>query len=308
MFKWLSLAVIAFSAAVSASPAAAAPTTAQCLECHSSMTEPVEIAKGVTVHPNVDQKKYAESVHGGFECVQCHMGIGAYPHSNQASKADAAVRAVASAISSKSKIDAIAQAACVQCHPDIYETYKKSVHGKNVMVKKSSDGPVCTSCHGSPHYIQPKTSKESAVNPFNVVRSCEACHEEKHLSEKYGFSPIVTERYLESFHGRKLKLGHSGAPSCASCHGAHDVKSKKDPSSPVVGANKIKTCAKCHPGATPKFVAAITHQPLHPIAHWSEIGLIVLTVGTFAFIIIHVLADLYSEIRQRLFKKGGNHE
>jgi hypothetical protein len=128
------------------------------------------------------------------------------------------------------------------------------------------------------------------------------------MAEKYGFSPLVVERYKESFHGRKLKVGHTGAPSCADCHGAHDIKSAKDPSSPVVGANKIKTCSKCHPGATEKFVAAVTHKPLHPIAHFAEIALIILTVGTFIFIIIHVLLDIYADIRDRLFRKGGNHE
>jgi DnaJ-class molecular chaperone len=177
-----------------------------------------------------------------------------------------------------------------------------------VIIKKSSDGPVCTSCHGSPHYIQPKTSKESAVNHFNVVQTCGACHEEKMMSEKYGFSTHVMERYKESFHGRKLKVGHSGAPSCASCHGSHDIKSAKDPSSPVAGANKIKTCSKCHPGATDKFVAAITHKAMHPIAHFTELALIVLTMSVFAFICIHVLLDIFADIRERLFRKGGKHE
>ena len=116
------------------------------------------------------------------------------------------------------------------------------------------------------------------------------------------------ERYKESFHGRKLKVGHAGAPSCADCHGAHDIKSAKDPASPVSGSNKIKTCSKCHSGATEKFVAAITHKPPHPIAHFTEIALIILTVSVFLFICIHVLLDIYADVRDRLFRKGGNHE
>jgi hypothetical protein len=84
--------------------------------------------------------------------------------------------------------------------------------------------------------------------------------------------------------------------------------STEDPSSPVASVeNKKKTCGKCHEGATDKFVAAITHQPLHPIAHWAEIGLILLTLGTFVFIIVHVLLDIYADIRDRLFRKGGSH-
>lgn len=282
-------------------PAAyAAPDAAACLGCHGSMEGSV----------NVNQEKYSKSVHGAFDCVMCHMVLKGDQHQGLSGKADKETQGLAAAISPKSKLDPVAQAACAQCHGDIYQTYKKSVHGQNVINKKSSDGPVCTSCHGSPHYIQPKDSKESAVNHFNVVQSCGKCHEEKHLAEKYGFSPLVMERYLESFHGRKLKVGHPGAPSCVSCHGSHDVVSvDKNPASPVTGENKKKTCAKCHPGATDKFVAAITHKPLHPVAHFTEIALIVLTMSVFAFICIHVLLDIYADIRDRLFrKKGGNHE
>ncbi len=299
MRNWLiAVLLLSFPFLVQISGADAAPDSAACLGCHGSMEGSV----------NVNQDKYAKSVHGSFDCVTCHMSLKGAQHQGLSGKADKATLELASAISSKSKIDPIAQAACNQCHADVYQTYRTSVHGQNVIVKKSSDGPVCTSCHGTPHYIQPKSSKESMVNHFNVVKTCGTCHEEKHLSEKYGFSPLVMERYLESFHGRKLKVGHSGAPSCADCHGSHDIKSAKDPSSPVAGANKIKTCGKCHPGATEKFVAAITHKPLHPIAHFAELALIVLTMSVFAFICIHVLLDIFADIRDRLFRKGGTHE
>ncbi|MEK6699591.1 MAG: hypothetical protein AABZ10_11200 [Nitrospirota bacterium] len=292
-------------------PAAhAAPDAASCLTCHGAMQGSMEKEKGVIVNLNIDQDRFSKSVHSFLNCVECHMGFTSQPHQAPAARVDAAVQNLANALSAKSKIDAVAQAACaqVQCHGDVYKAYKASVHGQNVIVKKSSDGPVCTSCHGSPHYIQPRTGKDSRVNHFNVVETCGSCHEEKHLTEKYKFSPLVMERYKESFHGRKLKLGHSGAPACSDCHGAHDIRKAADPASPVSGANKLKTCGKCHPGATTKFVAAITHKPLHPVAHYAELGLIILTVGTFLFIIIHVLLDVYADIRDRLFRKGGNHE
>ena len=128
------------------------------------------------------------------------------------------------------------------------------------------------------------------------------------MSEKYGFSEKVMERYKESFHGRKLKVGHPGAPSCVSCHSSHNVVSAKNAASPVAGENKKKTCAQCHEGATDKFVAAITHKPMHPIAHFTELALIVLTMSVFLFICVHVLLDIFADIRDRLFRKGGNHE
>ncbi len=279
--------------------AGAATDAATCLSCHGTMEGAV----------NVNQEKYTKSVHGSFDCVMCHMTPKGAQHQGLSGSApDKVVKELAAEISSKSKIDPVAQAACVGCHPAEYAAYKESIHGQNVIVKKAGDGPLCTDCHGTPHYIQARPSKESKVYLFNTVETCGKCHEEKQLAEKYGFSKLVMERYLESFHGRKLKLGHAGAPSCASCHGSHDIVSVKDPKSPVgtVEAKK-KTCGKCHKGATDKFVAAITHQPMHPITHWTEIGLIVLTVSVFIFIITHVLLDIVADIRDRLFRKGGDH-
>jgi nitrate/TMAO reductase-like tetraheme cytochrome c subunit len=295
---WLNAVLLLLLVLAGVSTAGAATDAATCLGCHGSMEGAV----------NVNQEKYSKSVHGSFDCVMCHMTLKGEQHKGLAGKADSATQELAASLVTKSKVDPVAQAACAQCHPDVYEAYKASVHGKNVMVKKSADGPVCTSCHGSSHYIQPKTSADSTVNHFNVVKTCGACHEEKFMSEKYKLTEHVMERYKESFHGRKLKLGHAGAPSCAECHGAHDIKSAKDPASPVFGANKVKTCGKCHKGATEKFVAAITHQPLHPVAHFTEIALILLTVSTFFFIIIHVLLEIITDIRERVSRKGGKHE
>jgi len=300
MRSWLNIVILLLVFMHVPIPAVVAATdSAVCLGCHGAMEGAAK----------VDQALYSKSVHGAFDCVNCHVSPKGAQHQGLTSgKADKAVADLAAQIAQKSTKDPIAQASCTGCHPEAYETYKKSVHGQNVIVKRSSDGPVCTNCHGSPHLIQPKTSKDSQVNHFNVVKSCGVCHEEKVMAEKYGFSPLVMERYIESFHGRKLKIGHAGAPSCVNCHGSHDIKSRKDPASTVSGENKIKTCGQCHSGANAKFVAAITHQPLHPIAHWSELGLIVLTMSVFAFICMHVLLDIFADIRDRLFRKGGSHE
>jgi hypothetical protein len=299
MKKWLNAFLLPLMFATVLAPLAlAAPDAATCFGCHGSL-------EGAA---NVDQEKFSKSVHASLDCIMCHIAIKGAQHAGLSGKAGKDTLALAAAISPRSKVDPIAQAACAQCHAEIYQAYKTSVHGRNVIDRRAPDGPVCTSCHGSPHYIQPKSSKESAVNHFNVVQTCGKCHEEKMMAEKYGLSEHVMERYKESFHGRKLKVGHAGAPSCASCHGAHDIKSAKDPSSPVAGPNKIATCSRCHSGANAKFVAAITHQAPHPVAHFTEIALIILTVSVFLFILIHVLLDMFADVRDRLFRKGDRHE
>ncbi len=298
MRKWLSVSMLLLSALVLVPPATAAPDAAVCLGCHGTM-------EGAA---HIDQAQFTQSVHGSLDCVLCHVQLPGDQHAGLSGTADQAIRRLAASLASKDLVDPIAEAACVQCHPDIYRQYEASIHGQNIMVQKSSDGPVCTTCHGSPHAILPQSNKESRVNHFQIVKTCGTCHEEKSLSDKYGLSEDVMERYKDSFHGRKLRVGLASAPSCADCHGAHDIISVKDPSSPVYGPNKIKTCGKCHPGATAQFVSAITHQPPQPIAHWTEIGLIILTVSVFLFICIHVLLDIIADIRERLFRKGDHHE
>jgi hypothetical protein len=280
------------------SPSGASPNAAVCLGCHGSLEEPF----------TVNGEKYSQSVHGSLDCVVCHMTLKGEQHAGLSGKADKATRELAARLSSKSKIDPIVQAACAQCHPEEFAAYKASVHAKNVMVDKSSDGPVCTSCHGSPHSIRPPSSSESPVNHFNIVKTCGTCHEEKIMSEKYHLSKQVMERYKDSFHGRKLAVGDKDAPSCADCHGAHDIKSVTDPSSPVMDDNKIKTCGKCHKGANKKFVAAITHRPLQPIARFTEIAMILLTISVVAFVGVHVLLDIIANIRDHLFRDGDDHE
>ncbi len=144
------LVVLLFFSLLPVPAAFAAPDTATCLGCHGAMEGPAKI----------DQEQFSKSLHGSFDCVVCHMSLKGAQHQGLTSgKTDKTVANLAAAISSKSKKDPVAQAACVNCHPEIYAAYKESVHGRNVIVKKSSDGPVCTSCHGSPHTVQPKTSK-----------------------------------------------------------------------------------------------------------------------------------------------------
>ena len=160
MRKWLNALLLLLFTAVLVPAAQAATDAATCLGCHGSMEGAV----------NVNQEKYSKSVHGSFDCVMCHMSLKGAQHQGLAGKADKATQDLAASISSKSKIDPVAQAACAQCHADLYQAYKASVHGQNVIVKKSSDGPVCTSCHGSPHYIQTKDQQGIGGQPFQHRR------------------------------------------------------------------------------------------------------------------------------------------
>lgn len=292
---------------------AAGADTFSCLACHSTMKGKIKKEKGF-IDVNVDSEKYAQSVHGGIDCITCHKQFSANPHQPQTnSDIPADISALAISISHKAKADPVAIAACAECHGDVYNSWKESIHGINIIDKKQSDGAGCTDCHGSPHYISPNTSPSSSVNKRNVVKVCGECHEKEEIAEKYNLGTHILERYYESFHGKKYVLGHQKAPTCINCHGYHDIKKWDDPKSSVAWDNRIETCGKCHEGATKKFVTAITHKPVgkdNPVVYYFEKGLILLLLGTFLFIVSHVILETYSEIRDRFFrtKKEEHHE
>ena len=144
------------------------------------------------------------------------------------------------------------------------------------------------------------------VSRKNIVETCGECHEKEDIAKKYGMGTEIVEKYFESFHGKKYKLGHQGVPTCVDCHGAHGIKKWDDPVSPVSWERRTVTCGKCHPGANRRFVASITHKPAgkdNPIPFYAEKGLIVLTASTIAFVILHVFLEAYADIRDRVFRK-----
>jgi hypothetical protein len=280
--------------------------SANCLTCHSAMKGKLKSSGGILVELNVDSKKFQSSVHGSLACTDCHMRFSDNPHTYPAASVPDDILSLSSKISAKYPVDPVAGAACLMCHNEIYQKVLASVHGKNVIEKHQTDGALCLDCHGSPHYIVPVKDPDSRVSREQQVETCGRCHGDKKIIEKYKLQENVMESFTESFHGRKLHLGHTKVPVCASCHNAHDIKSKNDPSSPVFGDNRLQTCGKCHKGANEKFIPAITHRPPGPIPHYTEKALIVLLLSVFAFIIIHVLLEAFSDIRDAIFRKGGH--
>lgn len=287
------------------SPPASAETFT-CLACHGAMKGKIRTDKGVFIDVNIDEERYSRSVHGGMECTSCHKTFRDNPHEAPKAEVSRNISELAGLLSSKAKVDPVAYAACNECHGDAYKKVSESVHGKNVMEKKQPDGALCLDCHGSPHYIMPGKSRESMTNRWQVVKTCGECHEKEDIAKKYKLGTHIIEKYDESFHGKKYKLGHPGAPTCVDCHSGHDIRKWDDPLSPVSWEKRIVTCGKCHPGANKKFVASITHKPVgkdNPVPYYAEKGLIVLTVATIAFVIFHVLLEALADIRDRVFRK-----
>ena len=148
---------------------------------------------------------------------------------------------------------------CARCHREINAAYKASVHGKALTEEANLDVPVCTDCHRSHNIEDPRTASFILKTP----ELCGTCHTNERLMQKYGLSTGVLKTYLTDFHGmtsafyrqEKGKISVFTAV-CIDCHGVHDITKTDAPNSPVMQANLVNTCRKCHPDATANFPAA----------------------------------------------------
>jgi predicted CXXCH cytochrome family protein len=150
---------------------------------------------------------------------------------------------------------------CKQCHSDIVETYRQSVHGAALMADENPDVPVCTTCHGVHNIQDPRTSQFRVDEP----ELCAGCHADKDLMNKYGLSADVYSIYKRSWHGVDVSVYKAKWPTiwhdsavCSDCHGIHDIRSTDDPASMVNKQNLLTTCQQCHPTAGPNWTDAWT--------------------------------------------------
>lgn len=196
---------------------------------------------------------------------------------------------------------------CSQCHQSLYGQYAESVHGKALIEENNYDVPVCTDCHRSHTIEDPRT----AAFRLQSVELCSSCHGNERLMQKYGISTNVVKSYLQDFHGRSVALiGRENKDIwvkeavCTDCHGVHDIRKVEDPNSPVIKANLVATCAKCHSDATANFPGAwlshyepsVNKTPLVFFTRWFYRILIpFILVG----LSIHVLLDLWRTITNR---------
>ena len=121
------------------------------------------------------------------------------------------------------------------------KTFAGSIHG----------GLQCVNCHAD---LEGKELPHDA--PLKKV-DCGSCHEAE------------AKQHAASLHGKAMKRGDSLAPTCASCHGMHDIRAAKDPASPVSPLKVPFTCGKCHQEGTTVMRQRNVHQD-HILENYSE--------------------------------------
>ena len=146
---------------------------------------------------------------------------------------------------------------CLACHsdPDL-KTERKGRTVSLQVAEKAFTASVhgslgCIACHAD------TAGMEGAHDtPLNTV-DCGSCHEAE------------TKQHAASLHGRAMQRGDTLAPTCASCHGKHDIRAVKDPASPVAPLKVPFTCGKCHQEGTVVTRQRNIHQD-HILENYSE--------------------------------------
>jgi nitrate/TMAO reductase-like tetraheme cytochrome c subunit len=192
---------------------------------------------------------------------------------------------------------------CSLCHPSVYQAYASSVHGKALVEESNGDVPVCTDCHGSHNIHDPRTASFRLETPA----LCASCHSNSELMNKYGISDQVLKTYLQDFHGVSITLYQQQATEvqassiqavCTDCHGIHDITRTDAPGSPVMKANLLDTCRKCHPTATENFpeVWLSHYEPTldkSPLVYLVKIFYSIMIPFVIGGLALHILLDIW---------------
>jgi predicted CXXCH cytochrome family protein len=327
-FKSALIVVLVAGLALGAKAPAVAPSAddATCLACHGEKTPPRKSSKGPKAPPFVDATKFGDSVHAGNGCASCHtdVDLASHPgkpvgpvvcatcHDKPASTYEASVHGLARKSGNTGaaqcsdchgvhdiiKVNAPLSpvnrdnlfATCGQCHPDVVEEVRGSIHGQ-AMADGVREAPSCTDCH-SEHQIQ---SLKSASTK-DSAQVCIRCHGSARMNAKFDLPNNRVSTFLESYHGMAANMGSTKAADCASCHGNHRILPASDPKSSVNKANLIATCQKCHPNASAKFAQGTIHEDKNQVSdlggkidHWVRTTYIMLIIAVIGGMVGHNL-------------------
>ncbi|PTY06223.1 cytochrome B [Opitutaceae bacterium EW11] len=112
-------------------------------------------------------------------------------------------------------------------------SFDQSVHGAALKAGKA-EAANCVDCHGA-HTMDRAFVSGTRMNKQLQPQTCGKCHEE------------IAAEFDGSVHAAALRKGNFDSPACTDCHGEHEIRGPKDPSSPVNARNVAQqVCATCH--------------------------------------------------------------
>jgi predicted CXXCH cytochrome family protein len=271
----LLLALLLAVAAPTPAAAALSEGAQACGECHNAGNTGTIEVEGETRSLAVDLDAYAASMHGQLDCTACHLGFEKGPHSAE---------------QTKDWLRTAKLEACRNCHADQFVMYEGSFHGTLVFDEDSTKAPMCADCH-EPHDI---LDPDSLAFRQSTLDLCGRCHGGK------------SDTYLDSYHGKAFLLGKDDAATCTDCHGGHRILPASDPASTISDENRVKTCARCHPGANENFAGFLVHvdhtDPTDSFTVWLFwIAYVLLIAVVFTFGGIHTALYIYRGFKDGLY-------
>lgn len=254
---------------------------ATCSKCHGNaeMMAKAKLPGGNVAsqfHDSIHGKALAGAARGSAPtCTNCHGAHNIRPKSDARSSTNRA---------------AIPDT-CGTCHVKERQQYGQGQHGK-LRQDGNLGAPGCTDCHGA-HSIKPH---DLPLFQTEVIKECGNCHAD-YLSS-----------YRDTFHGKVTALGYSRMATCASCHGSHEILPASNPASTVSPQNRLKTCQKCHSGASENFALFDPHanaldRSRGSIMYYSAIFMKYLLFGVFAFFGLHTLLWFIRSLGVRLARR-----
>ncbi len=112
-------------------------------------------------------------------------------------------------------------------------SFDQSVHGA-ALLGGDANAANCVDCHGA-HEMNRSMAANARLGKTRVAETCAQCHEKP--AREYG----------DSVHAAALRKGNIDSATCTDCHGEHDIRARKDPTSPVHANNVAQqVCANCH--------------------------------------------------------------
>jgi formate dehydrogenase gamma subunit len=133
-------------------------------------------------------------------------------------------------------LSASANEDCLTCHGDSSFAVEFPSGGSRSLfaseaelINSSHSGFTCTDCHADLAGL----TEYPHGSPLAKV-DCGTCHADEN------------SQYVTSLHGVALASGNPEAPTCASCHGAHDILRSDKETARTSKANLPRTCASCH--------------------------------------------------------------
>ena len=209
----VALALFTLSTSAHAGNNALSKESQTCLECHGQPGQEKKLKNGEVLSLHISAKAFAGSMHNATGCESCHSSLDAQNHFMKEA-----------VIKSRRDYSLSMMETCRMCHEENFTKYEDSLHG--ALVKEGRpDAPLCSDCH-NPHAVH----SVKIAEPISAV-PCAKCHED------------IFEAYSKSVHGLARGAKADGAPICANCHTAHEVKAAS------LGEGIKDACLSCHKDA-----------------------------------------------------------